>query len=167
MDNYYFGKTGTNYGDFNSRRRRRRRRGPGLLPFILMTLVLVLLIIGVGYGLKKLGVGKPGGSSTDPAVSSETTDETAETTEPEVTKTALEEVMEKAERLSLMYDYDEAIRLISENEEASASEEGKAAVAKYEELKAACVRQDISQITHVFFHILIPEDSMDKVFDGC
>ena len=43
MDNYYFGKTGTNYGDFNSRRRRRRRRGPGLLPFILMTLVLVLL----------------------------------------------------------------------------------------------------------------------------
>ena len=167
MDNYYFGRTGNNYGSYGSGSRRRRRRGPGPLLPLLLVLFLILLIAGVAFGVKKLRGAKPDKPESSVTETAEGAGgENPEETVSEVTKTALEEIMEKAERLSLMYDYDEAIRLISENEEASASEEGKAAVAKYEELKAACVRQDISQITHVFFHILIPEDSMDKVFDG-
>ena len=59
MDNYYFGRTGNNYGSYGSGSRRRRRRGPGPLLPLLLVLLLILLIAGVAFGVKKLRGAKP------------------------------------------------------------------------------------------------------------
>lgn len=148
------------------RRRRRRRRSP-ILPIILMILAVILLLAGIVFAATKI---KKHFSSSKPKASVE---ETLENGEPvpessaaEETESvpALDKLLADAERLAAMYDYDAAKEMILGNEEAAASEEGQAAVARYDEIKSTLVRQDPQQITHVFFHTLIMDNS--KAFDG-
>ena len=94
MDNYYFGRTGNNYGSYGSGSRRRRRRGPGPLLPLLLVLLLILLIAGVAFGVKKLRGAKPDKPESSVTETAEGAGgENPEETVPEVTKTALEEIM--------------------------------------------------------------------------
>ncbi len=76
----------------------------------------------------------------------------------------LQDLLSRAERLAAGYDYDGAAALLLGDSEFSASEEVLAAVANYEAIKGTLVRQDISQIPHVFFHSIIMDTA--KAFDG-
>ena len=53
---------------------------------------------------------------------------------------------------------------MNSNEEAAASEQGQSIIARCEEIKPTLVRQNPQEITHVFFHTLIMDNS--KAFDG-
>ena len=163
MPNYYLRSSGSDYGSVlnQGRRRRRRRRNP--LPLILILIALVAALIFVIGKLRSRN--SPGGGPENTQAAGTAEESTApEETEPESTASALETILEDADRLAMQYDYDAAIALIQGDPEAAESEEGKAAVAKYEETKGTLVRQDISKITHVFFHTLIMDTS--KAFDG-
>lgn len=77
----------------------------------------------------------------------------------------IERVLSEAESLSLGYDYDAAISLITECEGYEHSEELLAATERYEEAKKALVPfDDIESVTHVFFHTLIADNAL--AFDG-
>ena len=163
MPNYYLRGSGSDYGSVlnQGRRRRRRRRNP--LPLILIVIALVAALIFVIGKLRSKN--SPGAGPENSPAAEETAESTAPVeTEPESTASALETILKDADRLAMQYDYDAAIALIQGSPEAAESEEGKAAVAKYEETKGTLVRQDISKITHVFFHTLIMDTS--KAFDG-
>lgn len=69
-----------------------------------------------------------------------------------------------ADELAAGYDYDGAIALLQADEEFSGGEEVAAAIAGYETTRAGLVEQDISKISHVFFHSLVIDTS--KAFDG-
>ena len=165
MPNTYLRGSGPDYGSVLSstrRRRRRRRRGPNL-PLLILALILLIFAVVFIIGRMRGDGPKPDKESSLAAdASAEST--APEETEPETTVPALETLLAQADRLAMMYDYDAAIEMIQSDPEAAESEEGKAAVAKYEETKGTLVRQDISKITHVFFHTLIMDTS--KAFDG-
>ncbi|MCC8127255.1 MAG: polysaccharide deacetylase [Clostridiales bacterium] len=78
-------------------------------------------------------------------------------------QTPLEQLLAEADALASGYDYDAAIERISSDAEFADTPEAAAAIAGYEETKAALIRADISEITHVFFHSLIVDPS--KAFD--
>ena len=71
-----------------------------------------------------------------------------------------EAVMQEADIKAKMYDYDAAIELLKACPEYETSEEAKAAVTRYEEDKAKCVKwPDNSKISHIFVHSLIVDTS--------
>ena len=73
---------------------------------------------------------------------------------------SLEAVLQEADIKAAMYDYDVAIELVKARPEYETSEEAKAAVARYEEEKAKCVKwEDNSKISHIFVHSLIVDTS--------
>jgi len=64
-------------------------------------------------------------------------------------------MLANADHLALTYDYDGAIALIQNWEGYAEDEELTAKIAGYEAQKAACVRVDLSQVTHIFYHSLV------------
>lgn len=161
MEKIYYGTVGgPSLG--TGRRRRRRRRSP-LLPFLLI-LLAVLVIVLLIFAVKKLKGGSSGPAAPETVAGETLPAGTEETVPPEPTLTAVEQLLSDAERLAAGYDYDRAIELVQGSPEAAESEEGKAFIARCEETKAGLVRQNISEITHVFFHTLIMDTS--KAFDG-
>jgi len=168
MANYIYGdgRPRSSYsGPRNSRRRRRRRRNQ-ILPAILLALAGILLIALVVFGVGKLRKVLSGRGGSDPAEETSLAEETPpEETEPEAeTLGAVEQILADAELCFLQYDYDRAIELVNSNEEAAASEQGQSIIARCEEIKPTLVRQNPQEITHVFFHTLIMDNS--KAFDG-
>lgn len=83
--------------------------------------------------------------------------------------TKRQELLEQAEQLALGYDYDGAIELLKSQEaDTSIQEEITLAIASYEEKKKELVPfgayQSPGEISHIFFHSLIVDNS--KAFDG-
>ena len=66
--------------------------------------------------------------------------------------------------MAAQYDYDGAIALLKEQPDYDRNDRYKNLVATYEETKASCISFPIDQITHVFYHSLIYDDS--RAFDG-
>ena len=64
----------------------------------------------------------------------------------------LEDLLTRAENLAAGYDYEGAISLLQENEEFSENPEVVSAAESYESTMEGLVEQDVTQITHVFFH---------------
>ena len=150
--------------------RHSRRGGAGgdgpdlqiLVPLILAIVLIIALLFGIRALMKKSG--GSGKESSTAAVSAETEESTEETTEPEPETAASEEVLAQASLLAAQYDYDAAIDLLKEQTDFANDEEAQMAVKEYEEIKSTLVRQDLHEITHVFFHILMPNPkwSMDS-----
>ncbi len=70
-------------------------------------------------------------------------------------------VIEKADRLAAMYDYDTAIATVAAIEQYETLENAAAAIVRYEQAKAACVVwKDNTKISHCFFHSLIVDTSL-------
>ena len=104
------------------------------------------------------GEASDGGAAEDGAEGASTAQEGAEAMTPTEAKLA------EAKRLAAQYDYDAALTLLGEDRALASEPEVQAAVASYEEAKGKLQAQDISQVTHVFFHSLVvdPENAFDK-----
>ncbi len=74
------------------------------------------------------------------------------------------ELIAKADRMAMQYDYDGAISYLKSAEGYTASQNLQNAVAGYENTKSSCSSYPLDQITHVFFHTMIRDNS--KAFDG-
>ena len=138
-------------------RRRRRNRNRRIIAMIVLIIAFVLLVAAVVFGVRKL-IGFFRGSNEEIATVSvaETFPTEAPSTEP--VQTEIDRILAEADFMAMQYDYDGAKELINSNPEAAASPEGTAALAEYDALKAELVEQDITQITHVFFHSLIVDE---------
>lgn len=135
---------------------RRRRRNINIIKLILALVALLLILAGIIFGVKKL-IGIIKGPEDYIATVSEARIE--DTTEPETTaQSKKDRILSEANLLALQYDYDSAIELIRSDEEVAGSAEGIDAIARYEEIKSGLVEQDISKITHVFFHSLVVDE---------
>lgn len=74
----------------------------------------------------------------------------------------IKNLLTQSEALAAGYDYDGAISIL-QSDSLSGRQQITEAIAKYEEAKAALVRIDPEEVTHVFFHTLIMDNS--KAFD--
>ncbi len=70
----------------------------------------------------------------------------------EIAKT---ELIAKADRLALAYDYDGAIALIQTFENYEEDNRFTDKIAEYEVVKATCVPVNIKEVTHIFYHSLV------------
>ena len=145
-----------NKSNFHSRRRKKRRR-TFLLIFIII-LILCVIITGAIFAFKFFA-SKKSKNSTPSSAENTTVEQSAQVQEAE-----LEDLLNKADRLALGYDYDKAIELLSSNETFKDDPKVSEAIAKYNETKSTLVRQDPEKVPHVFFHSLIVDKS--KAFDG-
>ena len=145
-----------NKSNFHSRRRKKRRR-TFLLIFIII-LILCVIITGAIFAFKFFA-SKKSKNSIPSSAENTTVEQSAQVQEAE-----LEDLLNKADRLALGYDYDKAIELLSSNETFKDDPKVSEAIAKYNETKSTLVRQDPEKVPHVFFHSLIVDKS--KAFDG-
>ena len=105
------------------------------------------------------GSGDGTGDKTVPTVTEESTP-TQEPKKDDPKPGTFEAVMQEADIKAAMYDYDVAIEMLKARPEYETSEEAKAAVARYEEDKAKCVKwEDNTKISHIFVHSLIVDTS--------
>ena len=156
----------TGSGRNSSRRRqtnrRGRRRGPNILQILLLILLVAAVVAAAVFavkGIRGLLQGNP-----DQETETSTAQSESETQETETTVSPAEQILTEAARLAAMYDYDGAIELINSDPAVAALPEAASAVAEYEQIKTTLGRQDISGITHVFYHILVvdPENAFDE-----
>ncbi len=73
-------------------------------------------------------------------------------------------VLEQADRLAAMYDYEGAIAMLQEQKTYQSSTEMQQKVSEYQATKESCVSWPIEEVTHVFYHTLIADPP--KSFDG-
>lgn len=76
----------------------------------------------------------------------------------------VEDLLAEAELLALGYDYDGAINLLQSSADYHDNPEVMNAITGYDAAKSTLVRANINEITHVFFHSLVVDNS--KAFDG-
>ncbi len=153
-----------------SERRRRHRRNRRIIVAAELTAIAAVLAAGGIFVGKKLTGGSPEqtATATVPPTPESSSIITADTTAPAETETTAPspaaDLLAQANRLALGYDYDAAIALLQNDAEAAALPEIQEAITGYEAVKASLVRTPISQITHVFFHSLVVDNSL--AFDG-
>lgn len=77
---------------------------------------------------------------------------------------AIKRELQDAKALATQYDYDGAIEMLQSQREYGESKMIRSAIKKYKKAKAACVEYPLEEITHVFFHTMVVDNS--KAFDG-
>lgn len=136
------------------RRRQSRQQRKRLMIMTAMLAVVLLVVIGIIVAVfAKPASGKPGSADgTDKPLTKEE-------------QLALErnEMLEEADYLALTYDYDKAIETIRAWEGYEEDEELVAKIASIQETKDSCVRVNMEDVTHIFYHSLVvdPERSFD------
>ncbi len=145
-----------NKSNFHNRRKKRRIRA-FLLTFVII-LILCIIITGSVFAFKFFSSKKTKTTEEASITSTTSAEQSSQAREAE-----LEDLLNKADRLALSYDYDKAIELLSTD---ALKDDPKVAeaIAKYNETKSTLVRQDPEKVPHVFFHSLIVDKS--KAFDG-
>lgn len=133
----------------------RRRRRQRILIIKTAALCVLLVVLGVAVwflaGSPRLGSGGKGGSASNSEEQNgaSTSDSSAEET---VTK---EDLIAQADALAATYDYDGAIELLKSAEGSATDSDMIAKISEYTTAKDACVRVDINQVTHIFYHSLV------------
>lgn len=152
------------YSGRRNRSSRRRRKDYGWLKVLIAFLISAAIILGAVFLVKAL-VGKKNGEEETTMEAVVTAETETETTQVETTALSevAEEVLTKARLMAAQYDYDGAEKLISDTEGISELEDVKAFLTELNETKATLVEQDISKITHIFFHILL--EDVDNALD--
>ena len=145
-----------NKSNFHNRSKKRRIRA-FLLTFVII-LILCVIIAGSVFAFKFFSSKKTKNTEEASVKSTTSAEQSSQAREAE-----LEDLLNKADRLALSYDYDKAIELLSTD---ALKDDPKVAeaIAKYNETKSTLVRQDPEKVPHVFFHSLIVDKS--KAFDG-
>ncbi len=107
-------------------------------------------------------------SGTDTVLLEIDTDASQETEAPDdvpaFSDTPAGQLLKQAWLLAMGYDYDGAIALLQSDESLATDPDITAAIAEYEAVQATLVKAKVSEITHVFFHSLVADNS--KAFDG-
>lgn len=133
---------------------------------LLGILILAMLVItAVTWNKKSNNKALPADSSMASASSgseSETSPTAAES-EPSDEEIMMS-LLSQAEALAAQYDYDGAINLLKSAPEYADKSEVTSAIASYEMAKSSLVRINPQDVTHIFFHSLIMDNS--KAFDG-
>ena len=138
-----------------------------------MLLVIALLLTGIFFVIRaivKLVKADPSAAEASAAVEESVTEAPSDSIPVETDSQAAapaaakSEILEEAHKLSQMYDYDKAIELIRSESTLADDADAQSAISDYEQLKAACVKKDITKVTHIFFHTLVYDTS--KAFDG-
>lgn len=151
-----------------SRRRKSRRRRQSIFIPTMLSLLLISAFICLCFFCIRTFKNKKKNSLSNPSQSSSLA-------ESEVSKSSLAEtindnkdllsdLLTRADKVAKSYDYDAAIELLQNDTTFANNEEVLAAISNYENAKSSLIRQDISKITHIFFHTLIVDTS--KAFDG-
>lgn len=157
-------------------RRAKRRRNELIMKCIIVLLVLVviglavILVREVAFGEKKKKVQNSGQNVQGILggdVSGEgdgASGENGEGSGAPVTAGTGGELKAQADLMASQYNYDGAVELLKSASDYASNTELQNAVAGYEQTKSACVSYPVDQVTHVFFHTLVKDDS--KAFDG-
>lgn len=152
--------------------KRRRQRFFHRLPLILIILLLLVLLSIFCWLLGRHFLGKdsppslsssPGNIEVDEPSVPESSALLEISTEP-VTDPSVDVLLDDANRIAAGYDYDRAIELLQTSEYYGSDPRLDEAIAEYEQIKSTLQPCDITQITHVFFHTLVIDES--KAFDG-
>ncbi len=152
--------------------KKRRQHFLHQLPLILIIILLLILLtvfcwlLGRHFAGKDAPPGLPQSSTegTEPG-DTEPSTELEISTEPETTANAsVDSLLREAGLVAAGYDYDRAIELLQTSEYYGSDQRLSDAVAEYEQIKTTLRPCEISQITHVFFHTLVIDES--KAFDG-
>lgn len=132
--------------------RRRRRQRILIIKTVALCALLVVLGVAVWFlaGSPRIGSGGRGESASNSEDQKE--DETQDASDDTPTK---EELIAQADALAMTYDYDGAISLLQNTEGAATDPDMIAKISEYTEAKNACVKVDITQVTHVFYHSLV------------
>lgn len=162
----------------NYRKRASKRRRQHLLhrlPLIFIIVLMLILLTVFCFLLGRHFLGKdtppalPSTPESNPELDTNNPSPTLEMeifSEPDTTPVAapVDSLLEEAERIAAGYDYDRAIELLQASEYYNSDQRLADAIAQYEGIKATLKPYDISQVTHVFFHTLVIDES--KAFDG-
>lgn len=123
---------------------------------------------GVGNGSGEGAGNGAGGQSGDIGTILETDaapdGEEATAAETIVIASPAADLLARAERLAEGYDYDGAIALLQNDPQFSSDPDVLNTIGRYESIKSTLVRANTREITHVFFHSLVIDNS--KAFDG-
>lgn len=142
------------------------KHSKNMIAIILTGLLIVMVMVLCGIVINKKLHHKliPVGSSAAISSESEAQPSTEETTPADTSEADLKAILSNAEQLASQYDYDGAINLLKSDTRFVEKEEVTKAVSDYETSKAALVRINPQEVTHIFFHSLIMDTS--KAFDG-
>ncbi|MBE7722220.1 MAG: polysaccharide deacetylase [Lacrimispora celerecrescens] len=152
---------------WNSGRGRNNTLQVILILLLGILIVTVLTLCGIAINKKLKFKALPADSSVAELPSDEETQipSTEETTSSEqAEEEKLMSFLSQAEALSVVYDYEGAISLLQSDPSFSEREEVTSAITGYTTAKDALVRINPQDVTHVFFHSLIMDNS--KAFDG-
>ena len=132
--------------------RRKQRRRMTVIKVIVLLVILAAIVYGVVAAVGHFSRGVQGEAQPD--------------AQPVSNVQTAEAVIAEADRLAAGYDYDAAIEKIkSFNPDYTSDAQLASAVNRYEQTRATMVRhEDVTDITHVFFHTLIVDPA--KAFDG-
>ncbi len=155
-----------------AKRKAKRRRTVlvcGMVIAVLVLLIAVLLFLVVQGNAGRMAPWKQEKvqKGTENMTEDTSAAESAETETESETETETEppaEVLEEADRLAAMYDYDGAIALLKEDPGFADSQEMADKVAQWEATKETLVEYPLDQVTHVFYHTLVKDTSL--AFDG-
>lgn len=149
----------------NNFRERHFARGRNRTPHLIIIAFFIMLILAI-LVLCSIAVNKRFGNKVIPADSSVAGPSSENQDAPRVPseEDPVLALLSKAEALASQYDYDGAISLLKSDASVASRDEITSAIAGYETAKAALVRINPQDVTHVFFHSLIMDNS--KAFDG-
>lgn len=104
------------------------------------------------------------GVVTEPEIPEVSQGQTDPEPTPYINMPKIKQVLARAGLMAAQYDYEGAIALLNKQAEIGYCTELQQAVAKYTQILDTCVEYPLEEITHVFFHTLIVDNS--KAFDG-
>lgn len=150
-------------------RRAKRRRQVLISRIIIIVLVLLIAVLLFLVFWGNAGRSKKPQDKTQKGAVTEEISESGTEAAPAVTETETQtepalDVMEEAERLAAMYDYEGAIALLQGDSGYSGNPAMAAKVTEWEAAKANLVEFPLDQVTHVFYHTLVKDTSL--AFDG-
>ena len=157
-------------------RRRKRLQRERRKRLIAMGVALVLVIGGVSAGINSCKGKKTSVSRQDKISANAKTDSAKDTAasdgsvaDSKTSDTAggsatAKDILVQADILAQQYNYDEAIKLLKQQDDFDTNKDYMDLAAKCQVAKSTLVEYPLEQITHVFFHTLI--DDTGRAFDG-
>lgn len=159
-------------------KRIRRRKNELIMKCMIALLILLIIILAVvlvreilvsrkNSPRKQVLVDQTAGNDTAGAVSDGgdgTVPGNAEASGIQEGRTDRSSLLSQASLMAAQYDYDGAITLLKSDSGFSTDTELQNAASNYEQSKNSCTAYPLDQVTHVFFHTMIRDDS--KAFDG-
>ena len=122
---------------------------------LLTTIILVAIFSIVFFFIIPNLPSKPTGGSVAETESTNSEPASEEISTEELLAQKKAETVIEADKLAVTYDYEGAIALIQSIPDYTEDEELKAKIIQYAAAKDACVRVNIDEVTHIFYHSLV------------